>query len=408
MTYVLRSFLAIAALLLVAFGALSRPLRDFVEYWTVSHLLVQGGHCYSLTEVFFVEKALGFSESVPLMVVNPPWILPLIAPLGFLRSYPLAWMLWMGMSASILCISSWILLEIYAPNVRLREVSDGLLTRSLFIFSFFPTLLLLRFGQITVLVLLGLCGFLWFQPKRPLLAGCVLSLAALKPHLVYLVLCAVFIEAIYRRSFKVLVGFLGTILGLSAIAEVLNPGALAGYYTLSHSPYVHLYPSALGLILRLPFPPQLDTFSLQFVPPACGTIWFVFYWIRHRRQWQWTSQMPIVVTASVLTAAYGWLFDQVLLAIPVVAIFAALGVRLGRLPAKAVWIYTALNFVLVVGSIPKSFPPLYLIAPIPILIMLRGGGGDASGKIVAHGVGRNMAAHFWSYRCLQRRMLDDR
>ena len=75
--------------------------------------------------------------------------------------------------------------------------------------------------------------------------------------------------------------------------------------------------------------------------------------------------MPIVVTASVLTAAYGWLFDQVLLAIPVVAIFAALGVRLGRLPAKAVWIYTAINLVLIIGSIPKSFPLLYLDSTDP-------------------------------------------
>ena len=81
-----------------------------------------------------------------------------------------------------------------------------------------------------------------------------LILAALKPHLVYLVLCAIFIEAIYQAFlFKVLMGFLGAIVGLSAIAEVLNPGALAGYYMLTRGPYVHLYPSALGLILRLPF-----------------------------------------------------------------------------------------------------------------------------------------------------------
>ena len=89
---------------------------------------------------------------------------------------------------------------------------------------------------------------------------------------------------------------------------------------------------------------------------------------------------PIVVTASVLTAAYGWLFERAPLAIPVVAIFAALGVRLGRLPAKAVWIYTAINLVLIIGSIPKSFPLLYLIAPIPILIMLRRASGEASEK----------------------------
>ena len=44
-------------------------------------------------------------------------------------------------------------------------------------------------------------------------------------------------------------------------------------------------------------------FWFQFVPPVAGVIWFVLYWRKHRQDWNWQDQMPVLVTASLLTTS---------------------------------------------------------------------------------------------------------
>ena len=52
---------------------------------------------------------------------------------------------------------------------------------------------------------------------------------------------------------------------------------------------------------------------LQFLPSALGLAWFAFYWPRVRRAWRWEEQMPLLLLVSLLTTAYGWPFDLVIL-----------------------------------------------------------------------------------------------
>jgi hypothetical protein len=74
----------------------------------------------------------------------------------------------------------------------------------------------------------------------------------------------------------------------------------------------------------------------------------------------------MLMTISVVTSAYGWLFDQTLLALPVIAIAAKRAHASGRLPVSLVFLYTALNCVLMVVM---PFPTLNLL-PAPICIAL--------------------------------------
>src|SRR3954451_2200462 len=93
----------------------------------------------------------------------------------------------------------------YAPDVRLRDISDSIVSRSLFVFSFYPTLLALRFSQITPFILLGVAAFLRLEKgKKQILSGSALALAGFKPQLVYLILVAVLFTSIRRRSFRIL------------------------------------------------------------------------------------------------------------------------------------------------------------------------------------------------------------
>ena len=69
----------IVAVVLVGY-CLAHPIHDFVEYWTAAHLLTAHQNPYSLGEVFTMERRAGFEQSVPIMLLSPPWALPLIAP----------------------------------------------------------------------------------------------------------------------------------------------------------------------------------------------------------------------------------------------------------------------------------------------------------------------------------------
>jgi len=56
-----------------------------------------------------------------------------------------------------------------------------------------------------------------------------------------------------------------------------------------------------------------DKSWLPFVPTVLGGIWFLFYWRHHRRTWVWAEQMPVLLMVSLITAAYRWNHDQVVL-----------------------------------------------------------------------------------------------
>ena len=78
--------------------------------------------------------------------------------------------------------------------------------------------------------------------------------------------------------------------------------------------------------------------------------------------------MPTLVTVSVLTSAYGWIFDQTVLVLPVIAMAAKAAKATGSLPKKAIVVYTVLNCILM---LVMGYPPLaFLPAPVFIAVLL--------------------------------------
>lgn len=126
MRTVTRLFLVLALVVIVGLYALSHTLQDFVAYWTAGHLFVARMKPYSLTEMFQAQRALGWPEPVPAMVLRPPWILPLIAPLGLLKSYSAAWLLWVAVLSALLMLSIRLLLSVYDRAARYFDLSRPL------------------------------------------------------------------------------------------------------------------------------------------------------------------------------------------------------------------------------------------------------------------------------------------
>ena len=309
--------LVVVAAVLATGYAVSRPLGDFVEYWTAGHLLLQHRNPYDFAATLAAEKALGWTGALPLIAPNPPWAIPFVAPLGLFHSYTVAWLAWFFVMVACVALSSRMLMDLYFGEIRVPEISASATHRALFAFTFFPTLLCLQFGQIAPLVLLGVTGFLWFQERNsPVLAGMALALTAVKPHLVYLVWIAVVVMG--RRRWRTIAAAAAVIVLLTSIAVVLDFRIVSEYRALLQSHYPQgFYASGFSGIVRNRLGPH-DRAWIQFVPVPFGLVWFALYCHKKTQDWNWAAVAPSLVTASVLTAPWGFPFDQTVLAVAII------------------------------------------------------------------------------------------
>lgn len=300
------------ALLLVFLGTVAaRPgqqasgnVNDFVEYWTAARQVLAGRDPYAAGPVLALERQVGFVQSRALIMRNPPWIVPVIAPLGLL-SFNEAQQLWFGLGVIAIFLSGQWLWELYgseAESVWIPGLSTGL---------FLPVAVALAIGQISPLVLLGIAGFLHFEKRKKLaLAGAFLFLVALKPHLVFLVWVALLCWSIRTRTIRTIAA-LGSITALASfVAAFLDHAIFNQYFNLMNSGVIEeVTPTVSGLV-RLSLGRY---YPLQLLPALLALVWFFFHWRRSESRWQWPDEMPMLLLISILTISYGWFFDQVVL-----------------------------------------------------------------------------------------------
>jgi hypothetical protein len=293
---------------------------DFVEYWSAGRLNLEGGNPYNPVQLLDLQNQAGRDAGEAVMMWNPPWTLLVAMPLGLL-SYPASRTLWLLLNIAFVLLGVDLLWRVYGGSSRLRWVGW------LLGFSFVPVLDALKKGQTGILVLLGIVGFLYFVGnKRPWLAGLSLALLAIKPHLAYLFLLAVVFWAFHRRVWAVLAGFVMAITAAALIALVVNPQVFSQYlFAIGNFPPTDWATPTLGGVLRLAFGP--DRFWLQFLPSLAGVLWLLALWAGGRAAWDWPAQAPAVVLVSLLTAAYGWSFDQPAALAAVIPVFATLTMR---------------------------------------------------------------------------------
>jgi hypothetical protein len=324
--------LAAAALTLIgiavltAFGSRTNA-NDFVEYWSAGKLFVHGANPYSGPLILVFEKSRGFTPDAPLIMLNPPWALPMVAPLGFLP-YLGALVGWIVAGVGSI-LASLVLLEIPARN---RTVA----------FLFAPVLGCFAMEQSSPFLLLGFSVFLRFHRSRPFLAGASLVLMAIKPHLFLVFWTILLAESLYRRRLMVLAGFASSLAGVSALITLVRPHVWQDYFEVLHQSTLdqNSYPT-LPSLLRAVIDVQLTWIAT--IPLSLAIVWGIAYYWRKRSNWDWNREGMLVMMVAVLTSPYCWIADEVVL-LPSVA--SALTSRPRRYSLE---ILTAINFAAVVG-----------------------------------------------------------
>jgi hypothetical protein len=323
---------ALALLFMPVGESISTP-NDFAFYWTAARLVLNGKSPYSPGETVDLQNRLSFAGKGPMVMLNPPWVMPLIVPFGLL-SFSLAKSFWLLIGLAIMFVSVQWLWELYGTGEN-RWV--GWLVAG----TFLPVAVVLAIGQIGPLILFGIAGYLRFEARQEeYVAGAFLFLAALKPHLVFLVWIALLLCALCQRRWKPIAAFLGTLAIASFLAVLLDHQVFCQYAGLfGAEKFVFQETPTLGGLLRhiSGFPP------MQFLPLGIAVLWFVFYWIRWRSSWVWQYRLPSLLLVSVAATSYAWFFDQVIL-LPSVLYATVLALRSPRRRSMAaVILYLTIN-----------------------------------------------------------------
>lgn len=279
--------------------------RDSIEYWAAGKLLVHGQNPYSESDVLALERSAGFAAPNPLMVRMPPWCLWMVLPLGYLNAF-WAWVVWLAILFASLIFgirSSW---RMYGKGDR--PSAAFLLTGYLFA----PVAACVVSGQIGLLLLLGLAVFLLHEREHPFLAGAVLLIPVVKPHIFVLMWPVLAVWILTRRKWPILAGFLSALVLAVVLAFVLDVHIFAHYREMMQQEAIQneFKPSFSGVIRALFF---RNHFWMQFVPVAIGLLWSAQYYWKNRLQWNWQQHGPALLVASALTTPYSWMSDEVIL-----------------------------------------------------------------------------------------------
>ena len=290
-------------------AAITRMINDFIEYWTAAKLLLSGGNPYSPAELFESQTGLGWSRSEPLIMWNPPWTLSFTLPLGLL-DYKTAQFVWFLSHTLIIFVGAQLLWKIYGGDSQKSRYA-------LFsVLCFAPIYFVLLLGQIGPLILIGLIAFL-ASAKRGLwsLAGASLTIASIKPHLLYLLWLALILWIMRKGQWKLAISFLLAGAIIAGIPLLFDRQIYSQYLALLTSdaiirPLDWATPSlgtALAELLTVPDP------WIRWLPSVGGGIWFLWYWSRRIEMWDWLAELPLVLLVSVATSSFVWTFDHVVL-----------------------------------------------------------------------------------------------
>lgn len=290
---VILAFLAV----FVYFAHRDYTRHDFVCYWSSAKLLASGHNPYDPGAIRPIERSVGFGEKGPVFIMrNPPWVLPLVAPLAV---FPLkaAILLWAALMLVLASVSCWLLTR------NCPEKRDLLI-------YFAPLLICLWNGQTTTILLFTVAFFLCFWRKRPLASGMVLSLNLIKPHLLLIFWPVLLLDCLRRRDWRLPAGVLAGTLVLTALSFGLDPHAWTQYRIAMDQQGIgtQFLPNVSAELRFLLFP-HLPL--VQLIPSLLGLV-AALVWYLCTPDWKWAEHGALLIGLSVVLSPYSWTYDLAL------------------------------------------------------------------------------------------------
>jgi len=304
------------------------PPNDFLAYWSGFQLLLQGGDPYNYDQLSQYQKSLGYPNG-PGPIYYSPILFFILAPILWL---PLSIALGIWGVLNIALILGCVVASAKMSNLDLKPIEAATIG------VLFPAcVLILYFSQVSALVCFSFLSSVYLLTRaRPTLAGIALLPALLKPHLFFLALIPMALQA-GRLNIRFILGLSGGIATMLLTLHWLRPGLIASHLGadsnalewLGHSPI-----SALRLLVGL------EHSSPLILAPAAVAAVVVLICALYKRI-ELTRDVPLLLCLSALLTPYIWIFDFIILLPAVLRIYSTgrLGKQLLLLLAAAWWSY---------------------------------------------------------------------
>jgi hypothetical protein len=317
--------------------------RDSIAYWAAGRLLLARENPYDAERVLALQRAQGYRGQKPLVLRTPPWSLWMIAWMGLLNPY-WAWATWIAVLMLSLVISIRIAWKMYGSAGRPPTVF------LLVAYLFAPVPACLVAGQLGIVLLLGIALFLWWQERRPALAGVVLLAPFAKPHLLAVFWPVLAVWIFTRRKWSMLAGFATAVPAAVALSLAIDPAVFSQYqHMLAQATIQDEFIPAVSGVVRLIF--FRDFFWVQFLPAMVALVWSGWYFQRHRTGWDWRKHGPALLVVSVLTAPYAWMTDEAILLPAMLQAVACVYVSRKKLAIRSqlvMFLFACLNLLLLI------------------------------------------------------------
>ncbi|PKO05191.1 MAG: hypothetical protein CVU41_13005 [Chloroflexi bacterium HGW-Chloroflexi-3] len=282
---------------------------DYRPYWSATYLLAHGQDFSNPGLMDGIERTLtNWNKPFTMMAWFAPTGMVILLPFTILpfKQAAFFWLL-----TNILVLSS-------ATMLIWSDVKRKIWIPLLAVFGFPMTLLSLYVGQINTLVLFGLIVFISLKkPEHHYLRGIGLALTTIKPHLVILSLPLIILDSIYKKHWKILIGFFGSLLVCVIILFAFLPSWPISFW--------NLVISGMSTIRETPTLSGLLAYT-------AGKSWGKWIWVLSLlltislwsfREKTWNEKLMIDVSLIIglLISPIGWGYDQILLTIPIVNLF---------------------------------------------------------------------------------------
>lgn len=302
---------AVFACLAVALLYLSNtvPLQiDLPHFWAASLLFLSDGNPYSPGQVWVHEQPFS-PNSGPIPFLNPPGSLLVLLPLGFLP-YLAASLFWLWLNFFSLVFSV-LLIWLWLGGSDLTRRS--LLILSVTIAAFVPAYELIRWGQLSGILLVALTsGLILFQGLRlsSFGAGLFFALFCIKPHLFLLPGIFLGVTSVRFKMVGLACGFIVSAVFIHAVVLFIRPDILSLFLSsfnfMSESWQMPTLASLLQHLLGY------ASAVWRLAPALVGVVFTLVIAFKVREEMvplAFLSLFPV----TLFCAPYAWIHDQVVL-----------------------------------------------------------------------------------------------
>jgi hypothetical protein len=306
---------------------------DFTAYWSAAYLLAHQENFADPDLLLKTEQELaGWTGDFTLQTWNPPWFLPLMLPYTL---FPFTTAVWLWFLTNIALVFTAAILTWKACTTR-PTADKTTLIAPLIAILFLPTLNAIYMGQVNTLVFFGLALMLFCQQKEhQTLAGAALVLTLVKPHLVYVTIPILLLQALSSRQWRFLVGFGSALALLTGITFLFRPSFITEYAsTTAEGNLLSWATPTLGGILSTTLGWQEARLMGLIVLPLT-----ICWWWLNRGKFSIPILVQSTLLISVMTAPFGWGYDAIVLLIPILQI--AVWLVEGRYSTQSAWLFIA-------------------------------------------------------------------